>query len=428
MLAAGRLRATNSYADALRGAKLALICVCMPCDESGAIDLKYVRQAAASIGKEIAAREDYICVAVKSTVVPGTTKDLVLPLLQRHSKKRAGADFGVGMTPEFLREGVALDDFLYPDRIVLGGIDARSHAALHELYSGFEGVPKLETSLSEAELIKYVANAYLALHISFANEIALLAERLGVDSARVIEGVRLDQRHSPRLTKDNLASWKKSGRLDARDILMPEILGYLVPNCGYGGSCLPKDVSALAHWAREQGLPPALLSATNKLNKAMPRHLVERMDGLLGGLKGREIAVLGLAFKPGTDDVRESPALRIVPLLVKAGARVRACDPLAEARANFIAKTQDGSGDYGVTDKLAAKIGKQVSYHSALDDALSGADAAALVTPWPEFVAAKPAAMAKLLRKGALYYDGRCILDPAPFAAAGLRFGGIGRG
>lgn len=428
VVGSGLLRATDSYSEAMDGAALVLICVGTPCDDKGAIDLKYIKAASKGIGAELARQADWKCVVVKSTVVPGTTKDVVLPLLEKHSRKEAGRDFGVGMNPEFLREGVALDDFLRPDRIVLGGLDRQSHDALQQLYSGFGGVPKLETSLSEAELIKYVANAYLALHISFANEIALLAERLSVDSAKVLEGVYLDARHSPRLTKQNLAAWKKSGRLSAEDILRPEILGYLVPNCGYGGSCLPKDVSALAHWAREQGLPPALLSATDKLNKRMPAHLVEQLEQALGGLKGKEIAVLGLAFKPGTDDVRESPALRIVPRLVKAGARVRACDPLAEARSNFIAKMQDGSGDYGITAKIAERIGKRVSYHSELADALRGADAAALVTPWPQFTAADPSAMADMLRPGALYYDGRCILDPAGFSAADLRFGGIGRG
>jgi UDPglucose 6-dehydrogenase len=400
VVAEGLLTATTDYAVALEGASVALICVGTPSAADGSINLDYIRQASRSIGEQLRQRDDFVVVAVKSTVVPGTTETVVIPEIEAASGKTAGVDFGVGMTPEFLREGVALHDFLHPDRVVIGSLDARSDALLRELY-GAHDAPVLSVSPRSAELIKYVSNAYLALHISFANEVALLAEQLGgVDVRDVLEGVYLDHRHTPRLA---------SG--DELHILRPEILGYLVPNCGYGGSCLPKDVSALAHWAADHGLPPALLQATHDVNHRMPLHLVDRLERELGGLKGKTIAALGLAFKFGTDDVRESPTLQIVPELVRRGATVRACDPLELAHANFRREVGELPG---------------LSYHVDTAEALSGADAAALLIPMPPFTAAGAELYAQHLSPGALVFDGRCLLRPEQFEAAGLRYAGIG--
>jgi len=395
VIAAKKLRATTDYAEALANVELVLVCVGTPYLPNGAIDLCYVESAAKSIGAELVRSPNYVVVAVKSTVVPGTTEGLVLPLIELASGLRAGQGFGLAMTPEFLREGVALEDFLHPDRLVLGAYDDRSYSALEQLYAAHQ-VPKQRVNLRTAELTKYVANAYLALHISFANEIALLAERLGsIDVREVLEGVYLDKRHAP--------------EIDGQRV-QPQVLNYFVPNCGFGGSCLPKDVMALTHKSRELGFPPPLLDGITVINRKMPQHLVERVSAKLGGLRGVTVAVLGLAFKPGTDDVRESPALPIIQALVARGAYVHAIDPLAGAILNF---------------KAAADNPERVEYFTSLADGLTGAAAALLVTPWPEFdVPAKDYAHA--LAGGALFFDGRCRRDPAEFTAAGLIYDGIG--
>ena len=398
---AGLLRATTDYREAMDGAELALICVGTPYQPNGAIDLSYIDSSARSIGEIIRGRSDYIVVAVKSTVVPGTTEERVLKNVEEVSGKRAGKDFGVAMTPEFLREGVALDDFLNPDRLVLGALDDRSFEVVNRLYDAHD-CPKVRCSLRTAEMTKYVANAYLALHISFANEIALLCERVGgIDVRDVLEGVYLDHRHSP--------------RVDGKPTF-PLVLGYFAPNCGYGGSCFPKDVMALEYKAREMGLTPQMLESVTSINRHMPLHLVERVDEMLGGSRGAEVAVLGLAFKPGTDDVRESPAIPIVTTLAKHGAKVRACDPLGLAVENFQRTVGELEG---------------VEYTSDVRAALRGARAACLVTPWDAFDL--PASEFKALMaagNGAapLFYDGRCKRSAEEFTAAGLRYAGIGYG
>lgn len=384
VLAGGCFGATSDLRAAVRGAELTLIAVGTPFDGER-IDLSFVEGAAREIGAALAATESYHVVVVKSTVVPGTTTDVVLPLLEEVSGKRAGADFGVGMNPEFLTEGTALADFLEPDRIVLGGIDERTLDALAELYAGFPGVPVVRTNPSTAELVKYASNALLATLISFSNEIADLGAAVGgIDVVDVMRGV-----HASRyLTVDGQRA---------------PISSFLEAGCGFGGSCLPKDVSALAAQGRQLGVATRLLEATLAVNgeraDALVRLVAEHVP-----LAGARIAVLGLAFKPDTDDVRETPAVPVIERLVAAGATVVAHDPVVE--------------------RLPARLAglDAVMLEPELTAALDGAAAAVLVTRWDAYQEL-PELLARL-DPPPLLVDGRRVIakDSVP------RYAGIGAG
>jgi UDPglucose 6-dehydrogenase/GDP-mannose 6-dehydrogenase len=332
LLAAVELDATQDLARAVRDTDVTLICVGTPFDGTR-IDLSYVEAVAASIGAALAEKDDYHVVVVKSTVVPGTTETVVLPLLEKHSRKRARADFGVGMNPEFLSEGTAVRDAREPDRIVLGGIDERTWGALAALYEPWKDIPTYLTGTGAAEMIKYASNALQATLISFSNEMANLAATIpGLDIVEVERGL-----HASHLIKD------------------APVLSFLKSGCGFGGSCFPKDLAALAAFGAAQGVPMPITTGVLEVNKAQPVRLVD----LLGNVNGKRVAVLGLAFKPGTDDVRESPAFAVIAALRERGATVIAYDPVAHV---------DG-----------------IEQASTLDCALADADAVVLVTSWPEF-------------------------------------------
>jgi UDPglucose 6-dehydrogenase/GDP-mannose 6-dehydrogenase len=283
-------------------------------------------------------------VVVKSTVVPGSTEGPVRTALERSSGLRAGADFGLGMNPEFLREGSAMEDFLRPDRIVLGALDDATRATLRELYASFD-CPKVETTLVNAEAIKYASNSLLATLVSFSNEWAAICEDLpGADATTVMEAVHLDRR----------LSFGAHG-----ERIRPGIVSYLLAGPGFGGSCLPKDLSAARAAARKRGVPTPLLDGAARVNNDRPHRVTEILRRELESLSGRTIALLGLAFKPGTDDTRDSPALPLIRLLEAEGATCRVWDPMAPENAT---------------------AGKRFGPAQALD----GADAALLVTAWPE--------------------------------------------
>ncbi len=385
--ASGRFRATTDVEEAVRSARITLIAVGTPFT-AGGIDLTYIEDCSARIGAALRGSTEYHTVVVRSTVVPGTTDEVVLPLLAKHSGKEAGKDFGVGMTPEFLREGSAVADFLRPDRVVCGGIDRRTHETLEALWPALEGIPFMRTTNKTAEMIKYASNALLATLISFSNEIANICAGIpGVDVTNVLAGVRLDRRLTVKLD-------------DGRS-LHPGITEYLAAGCGFGGSCLPKDVNALIAAARERGYNPRLLQAVMDTNTGQPMRLVEMLEAHLGGLAGRAVGVLGIAFKPGTDDVRESSALRLIELLQRRGVRILVFDPVV-------------SSDHPSL--------KAVEFASGLDELVRSADAVVLVTPWPEF-----GSLEQLVRSMApqpLVVDGRRVLDPGRFE----RYDGIGRG
>ncbi len=359
-----RLKATLDTRQAVLDSDLTLIAVGTPFDGK-VIDLKYVKEAARVIGAALKEKNSYHVVVVKSTVVPGTTDKVVLPILEEASGKKAGRDFGVGMNPEFLTEGEAISDFMDPDRIVLGGIDARSQDAQDELYAAFKDAPRLRTNNSTAEMIKYASNALLATMISFSNELANLGSTLGgIDSAEVMAGLHLGRYLNPVLADGTRIS--------------PAINSFLMAGCGFGGSCLPKDVSALAAHGRAIGLPMNLLSAVLDINAKQPDQVFRLLGKHFPSLAGKRIAVLGLSFRPDTNDMRESPAIPIVKRLAAEKAIVTGYDPAAKAEAAHI-------------------FGNIISLADSLDACLKDADAVILVTRWKEFnqVPAKLKAMAK---------------------------------
>ncbi|MFO0687445.1 MAG: UDP-glucose/GDP-mannose dehydrogenase family protein [Myxococcota bacterium] len=346
------LSATTDLALAVRDSEMTLIAVGTPFD-GREIDLSYVLGAARQIGEALRTKSDWHLVVVKSTVVPGTTDGRVLPELEHASGKRAGRDFGVGMNPEFLSEGEAVQDFLFPDRIVLGGIDERSTDVLGAVYAPFAPeIPRLRTNPRTAEMIKYASNALLATLISFTNELANLGATLGgIDTVDVMRGVHLSQYMRGRNAEG-----------------LPPITSFLKAGCGFGGSCFPKDVKALVAHGERAGEPMPILASVLAINEAQPRRTVELLKRHWSELAGVRTTVLGLAFKPGTNDVRESPAFPVLQALLDQKAVVTAFDPIArrEAEAAFPARAG-------------------LRYAASLDEALAGAEAVIVVTPWKDF-------------------------------------------
>jgi UDPglucose 6-dehydrogenase/GDP-mannose 6-dehydrogenase len=388
--ASGRLTATMNLDEAVADSEITFIAVGTPEGRNG-IDLSHVRGAAAAAGAAIRRVPDYHVVAVKSTVVPGTTEQLVRQVLEESSGKRAG-EFGLCMNPEFLREGCAVDDFLTPDRIVIGQWDERSGHALAEVFQPFD-CPKIFTTLANAEMTKYASNALLATLISFSNEIAALCEATpGADVGSVLQSVKLDRRLSPIIEGRRVA---------------PEILSFLWAGCGFGGSCLPKDVNALRTFARERSLQPHLLDAVMQINGARPATLVRLAEGAVGALHGAKVAVLGLAFKSGTDDLRESPALSLIALLRERGAVVTAYDPI-------VREFPPGAGP----ERFATTF-------TTPQEAVRGADAAVVTLASPEFAAWDWPRLCALMRRP-IVVDGRNSL-PAVAQLPGVCYITIGR-
>lgn len=309
----GLIEATTNLVSALDKSELVLIAVGTP-SKDGIIDLTLVKEVARSIGSYLRTRDRHISVVVKSTVVPGTTDTVVRDAIEAAAGKPFPA-FGLGMNPEFLREGEAIEDFMKPDRIVFGHEDPETLARLEKLYAPW-AVDKLRVNTRTAELIKYANNALLATQISAINEIANLAAAIGgIDAMDVVRGIHLDKRWNP-ITAEG-------GRIQ------PAILSYLIPGCGFGGSCFPKDLQALRSLGEQHGLPMQMANAVLDVNNAQPGQVQEILDRDLGSIAGKKILMLGLAFKPDTDDVRESASLKIVDRLLIGGALVIAHDPVA---------------------------------------------------------------------------------------------------
>jgi len=356
----GKLRAQTDVAGGVADADVTFIAVGTP-SSNGEIDLTHVKQAAAQIGEGLRRNPNYHVVVVKSTVVPGTTESVVRDAL--------GIDVGLAMNPEFLREGSAVSDFRNPDRIVIGQSDARAGQRVAELYRNFD-CPKIFTTLANAEMIKYASNSLLATLISFSNEIAALCEATpGTDVDEVLDAVHLDRRLSP--------------VIDGRRIA-PPILSFLRAGCGFGGSCLPKDVTALRTFAEKRGVHAPLLASVLAVNASRPSRLVRAAAEALGSLRGATIAVIGLAFKAGTDDLRESVALRVIDDLRNAGASVRAYDPLVRSLAG-------------------------VAVSESIDQAVAGCDAAIITTALPELRSLDWSAIAAKMRTP-IVIDGRNAL------------------
>lgn len=347
-----RLFATTDLAKAVLETDLTFIAVGTPFNGKE-IDLSFIRACATQIGAALRRKEDYHVVVVKSTVVPGTTGEVVGPILEKASGKRLGEDFGLGMNPEFLSEGEAVHDFLNPDRIVLGGNDQRTLCALNTVYEDFDAVPHLYTTTKTAEMIKYAANALQATMISFANEIGNLCSDLGgIDAVEVMKGVHLSQYLYP---------FTEHGRVRA------PITSFLAAGPGFGGSCFPKDVKALIARGKSIGNEMSILSEVIRTNEAQPARMLALLKKAIPDLRGVPVAVLGLAFKPETDDVRESPAFPIIDFLLAEGAEVYAYDPIATEAAE------------------KALPGRAIWYCDSLAYAVKRAKAVLLVTSWKEF-------------------------------------------
>lgn len=374
----GRFAVTDDLDDAFVDADVVMIAVGTPSNELG-IDLSDVRRVAADVGTRLARTQRYTVVAVKSTVVPGTTDGPVREEIERASAMRLGK-FGLAVTPEFLREGNAVADFLNPDRIVVGASDDRAGKVMERVFEGF-CCPMLRTNLHNAEMIKYSSNALLACLISFSNEVARICEHVeGLNEETVMKGLHLDRRF-----------WVMDA---AGKRMAPELMSYLRGGVGYGGSCFPKDVRALEVFERSLGLEPHLLAAIRQVNDARAAEVVDLLEAKLNSpVKDRRIAVLGLAFKPDTDDTRESAGLRLAAELEKRGAGVIAHDPMV---------TEQTLCSRGLAAPVLAR---------SLAAALTGAEAAIIATSWAEYKTADWPKLTKAMKQ-ALVLDGRQVVKP----------------
>jgi UDPglucose 6-dehydrogenase len=358
----GRLHATTHLKKAVLGTHLTFIAVGTPSRKDGSIDLVHVKKAGEDIGRALRHKDEYHTVVVKSTVLPGTTENVVMPITEKFSGKKAGLDFGVAMNPEFLREGKAVHDFMNPDRIVIGAIDEKSYERVFALYRDFR-CPIFNTNPRTAEMIKYASNAFLATKISFINEIGNVCKKLGIDSYEVADWMGHDDRIERR---------------------------FLNSGIGYGGSCFPKDVRAVIAGGKRNGLDMELLNAVENVNRDQPMKLVETLRRKMPTLRGKTVAVLGLAFKPGTDDIREAPSLAVIPELLKSGAKVKAYDP--QAAGNF------------------RKEFPQLEYMDSAEAAMEGSDACLLLTEWDEFKDLTDDDFKEM--SGDVVLEGRRILNP----------------
>jgi UDPglucose 6-dehydrogenase len=379
---AGRLAFSTDAAAGVAHGELQFIAVGTPPDEDGSADLQHVLAAARQIGRHMAG---YRVIATKSTVPVGTADKVRAAIAEELAKRGARHEFSVVSNPEFLKEGAAVEDFMRPDRVIVGADDPRALALLRELYAPFQRNHEriLAMSVRSAELTKYAANAMLATRISFMNELANLAERLGADIEEVRQGIGSDAR-----------------------------IGYhfLYAGAGYGGSCFPKDVRALQRTAEEAGQPLRLLGAVHAVNEAQKRVLGAKIRQRFGArLEGRRFALWGLAFKPNTDDLREAASRTLIAELLEAGAAVRAYDPAAGAAARRL---------YAAEPRVAIADGA----HAALE----GCDALAIVTEWREFRSPDFAAIKARLRTPAIF-DGRNLYEPAMLRELGIEYHPIGR-
>lgn len=378
-----RLRFTADLAESVRFGTIQFIAVGTPPDEDGAADMKYVLEAARSIGRHM---NDYKLVVDKSTVPVGTADAVREAISAMLDERGVRVPFGVVSNPEFLKEGAAVEDFMRPERIVVGASDERAVHLMEALYAPFQRArDKLVImDIRSAELTKYAANAMLATRISFMNEIALLAEKLGADVEQVRRGMGSDSRIGHQ---------------------------FLYAGCGYGGSCFPKDVKALLHSAAQVDEPMHLLNAVERANERQKHVLVERVVERFGeDLSGLQFALWGLAFKPDTDDMREAPSRVVIGELLKRGGRIIAHDPVAMTEARRL--YADSSG---------------ISFADTPMDCLTDADALLVVTEWKAFRSPDFDRMRALLRRPVIF-DGRNLFDPDQLIEQGFDYVGIGRG
>jgi UDPglucose 6-dehydrogenase len=369
-----RLAFTTDLAAGIKGAKIIFLALPTPPGENGSADLKYVLKVAYDLGELL---QDYVVVVDKSTVPVGTA-DLVMVEIAKNAK----SSFDVVSNPEFLREGVAVEDFMKPDRVVIGASSITAEEVMRQLYAPFvrQGNPIIFMDIKSAELTKYAANAFLATKITFMNEIANLCELMGADVDAVRKGIGTDSRIGKR---------------------------FLFAGIGYGGSCFPKDVRALSKSAEDVQYPFELLNSVMKVNENQKQKLISPLEKSLGNLTGKTIAIWGLAFKPYTDDIREAPALENIRILLEKGAHVRAYDPEA-------------------MENVREVLGSNIYY--ALDeyDAIDGAEALMIMTEWPVFRMPDFDLISRRL-KNKLIFDGRNLYDLDQMEKLGFTYHSIGR-
>lgn len=356
----GKSLVATSDMEKMLETDISFICVGTP-DKNGRQDLSFIEKVSEDIGLAMKKKVGHHFIALKSTVLPGTSEKTVLPLLEKFSGKIAGIDFGFCSNPEFLQEGTALENFLNPDRIVIGEINKKSGDFLGELYKEF-AAPILRVDIMTSEMIKYASNAFLAARISTVNELGNICKNLGIDFCKVADGMSVDKRIGPY---------------------------FLKAGCGFGGSCFPKDVASLIQKAKETGYEPQILEKILETNESQKTLIVKQLENKIGQLSGKTVSILGLAFKAGTDDIREATSISVIKNLLGKGVNVRAYDPKAEANMR--------------------KIYPEIIYCASPQDALADSDACLILTDWPEFKELADSNFSKMRQKTII--EGRKILD-----------------
>ena len=345
------LLSCNDIKELVQNTDASFVCVGTPTMQDGSIDLSQVINASKSVGLCIRnGRKNKYVIIIRSTVIPGTTRKTILDLLKNILSNE---EFRLAVVPEFLREGQALSDFMNPDKIVIGSFDEKTHDFVESIFYHFKNKARIiKTNPETAELIKYTNNAFFSMLISFANEIANISEKIsGVDSFEVLKALVSDKRITTKLS--------------GKDII-PELQSYLVPGCGFGGSCFPKDVRAIIQFASSTQVKTPLLESVMKINDDRPKRILDLAKSILGDLRDKKITILGLTFKPDTDDVRSSPALEAIRLLREIGAKIFAYDPILSKN-----NSKNKNTDFMLSDSL--------------EESLEGSDLAILFTKWPEF-------------------------------------------
>ena len=371
----GRLSFSTEAGSAIRQALVVFIAVGTPSAPDGSADLKYIREVAATIGQNL---DGYKVIVTKSTVPVGTSQ-IINQIIEE--ERKSGVAFDVVSNPEFLREGSAIEDFMRPNRVVIGTESDQAVAILKDLYSPLYLIetPFVITDVQTSEMIKYASNAFLATKVSFINEMANICEQVGADVHQVAKGMGLD------------------GRIGSK---------FLHPGPGFGGSCFPKDIRAIEKIGRDHGYNFEIVKAVSRVNKRQPKLMIEKINNTIGGLEGKVIAILGLTFKPNTDDMRESPSITIIRGLQRQGAEIRVFDPA------------------GMTE--ARKIFRSLYYAKDAYDAARGADCLVIITEWNQFRNLNWQRMAELLREPVVV-DLRNIYEPEKMRALGFRYACVGR-
>lgn len=377
---AGRLHFTTDLTECLDHVEVVFSAVGTPPDEDGSADLKYVLEVARTFGRHI---KKYTVLVTKSTVPVGTARKVKAVIEEELAKRGGKVTFDVASNPEFLKEGAAIKDFMSPDRVVVGVESERARKLMAKLYRPFliNNFRVLFMDIPSAEMTKYAANAMLATRISFMNDIANLCDRVGADVEMVRKGIGSDARIGNK---------------------------FLYPGCGYGGSCFPKDVKALAHTGRENGYTMQVIEAVERVNEQQKSVVFEKLQAAVGDLRGKLITIWGLAFKPETDDMREAPATVVIDRLLDAGAEVCVYDPVA------------------MPECRRRMADRPIRYAKTMYEAAEGADAVALITEWKEFRMPDWLHLHKAMRGDAIV-DGRNIFDKPEVTAAGFRYFGIGK-